>query len=79
MRQFNQNDCFDTLQDTALRTYIKNLYSCNGDKVSKSLIDKVRLFVYRYQKKNSKEELLSQLSTLSAEELKDLLASVKKN
>ena len=30
-------------------------------------------------KKNSKEELLSQLSTLSAEELKDLLASVKKN
>lgn len=56
MRKFNQNDCFDTLQDTALRTYIKNLYSCNGDKVSKSLIDKVRLFVYRYQKKNSKEE-----------------------
>lgn len=30
-------------------------------------------------KKNSKEELLSQLSALSAEELKDLLASVKKN
>ena len=30
-------------------------------------------------KKNNKEELLSQLSTLSAEELRDLLASVKKN
>ena len=30
-------------------------------------------------KKNCKEELLSQLSALSAEELKDLLASVKKN
>ena len=30
-------------------------------------------------KENSKEELLSQLSALSAEELKDLLASVKKN
>ena len=31
------------------------------------------------EKKNNKEELLSQLSTLSAEELRDLLASVKKN